>query len=62
MAWTLHQCPWFKNIFDMTPYVFLLNKSLWENTFSKIINMEFCDKVLGYNKIHQNTIFEELPY
>lgn len=52
----------FKNIFDMTPYVFLLNKSLWENTFSKIINMEFCDKVLGYNKIHQNTIFEELPY
>lgn len=52
----------FKNIFDMTPYVFLFNKSLWGNTFSKIINLEFCDKVLGYNKIHQNNIIEELPY
>lgn len=51
-----------KNLFDKTSYVFFSNKSIWENTFSKIINLEFCDKILGYQKSQHYYIDDELPY
>lgn len=40
----------FKKLFDETPYIVMFNKSIWDNTFSKIINLDFCDKVLGFHK------------
>ena len=51
-----------KKLFDMKPYVFLYNKSLWENTFNKIITLDFCDKVLGYHKPHQKSFDEKLLF
>ena len=56
---TFEEC---KKILFSTPYVLLLNKSIWENTLSKIIDLEFCDKVLGCPKPHHYYIEEELPF
>ena len=52
----------FKKILFSTPYVILLNKSIWDNTLSKIIDLEFCDKVLGCPKSHYYYVPEELPF
>ena len=52
----------FKKILFSTPYVILLNKSIWDNTLSKIIDLEFCDKVLGCPKPHYYYMPEELPF
>ena len=51
-----------QKIFDMKPYVFLYNKSIWENTFRYIIDLDFCDKILGYHKKHYDIFDMELPY
>ena len=52
----------FKSMLYSTPYVFLFNKSIWDNTLSKIIDLEFCDKVLGCLKPHHYYVPEELPF
>ena len=52
----------YKLMLYSTPYVFLFNKSIWDNTLSKIIDLEFCDKVLGCPKPHYYYVPEELPY
>ena len=52
----------FKSMLYSTPYVFLFNKSIWDNTLSKIIDLEFCDKVLGCPKPHYYYVPEELPF
>ena len=52
----------YKTMLYSTPYIPLLNKSIWENTFSKFIDLEFCDKVLGCPKPHYYYVPEELPY
>ena len=52
----------YKSMLYSTPYIFLLNKSIWDSTLSKIIDLEFCDKILGCPKLHYNYVPEELPY
>lgn len=42
----------FKELFDKTPYVIMSNRSIWDNTLSKIIDMKFCDKVLSFHQQH----------
>lgn len=61
------KCPYisfekYKELLYKKPYVFLLNKSIWENTFSKIVDLEFCDIVLGCHKPHYYYVDEVLPY
>lgn len=52
----------YKKLYDMSPYVIFLNKSIWDNTFSQIVDLNFCDKVLEYKKPRYNNFDEELPY
>ena len=51
-----------KMLLDTKPWVVIFNKSIWNNTLSKIIDLEFCDKVLGCPKPHYYYVPEELPY
>jgi hypothetical protein len=51
-----------KILLETKPWVLIFNKSIWGNTLSKIIDLEFCDKVLGCPKPHYYYLPEELPY
>ncbi|MDO4426465.1 MAG: hypothetical protein Q4D17_11965, partial [Planctomycetia bacterium] len=51
----------FKELINKSPYVILGNKSIWHSTLINIVDLEFCDKVLGYHKSYHNYLDEVLP-